>query len=49
VQRQQALWFNVPNGKLWKFHTRLWLFQIIWRSDLKVYACNATYVGVVFA
>ena len=28
---------------------RLWLFQIIWRSDLKVYACNATYVGVVFA
>ena len=49
VQRQQAQWFNVPNGKLWKFHMRLRLFQIISRSDLKVYACNATYVGGVFA
>jgi hypothetical protein len=29
VQRQHALQFNVPNGKLWKFHMRLWLFQII--------------------
>jgi hypothetical protein len=49
VQRQQALQFNVPNGKLWKFHMRLWLFRISWRSDQTVYACNATSVGVVFA
>ena len=47
AQRQQALQFNVPNDKLWKFHISL--FQIIWRSDQKVYACNVTSVGVVFA
>jgi hypothetical protein len=29
LQRQQGLQFNVPNGKLRKFHMRLWLFQII--------------------
>jgi hypothetical protein len=49
VQRQQALQFNVPNGKLWKFHMRLWLFQRLFGVQTRGSVCNATSVGVVFA
>jgi hypothetical protein len=43
---QQAVRVNVPSCRLWRSHATV-IFKSI--SGLILYACNATYVGVVCA
>jgi hypothetical protein len=46
LEGQQAVRVNVPSCRLWRFPCDCH-FQIDFR--LMFYACNATYVGVVYA